>query len=30
MKVLLGEFNAEVGRENIFVLTIGNGESTSG
>jgi hypothetical protein len=24
MKVLLGDFNAKVGRENIFELTIGN------
>jgi hypothetical protein len=24
MKILLGEFNAKVGRENIFKLTIGN------
>jgi len=25
MKILLGDFNAEVGRENIFKPTIGNG-----
>ena len=25
MKILLGDFNAEVGRENIFKLRIGNG-----
>jgi len=24
MKILLGDFNAKVGRENIFKLTIGN------
>jgi len=24
MKILLGDFNAEVGKENIFKLTIGN------
>ena len=29
MKILLGDFNAKVGRENIFKPTIGN-ESTSG
>jgi len=29
MKILLGDFNAKVGRENIFKPTIGN-ESTLG
>ena len=29
MKIILGDFNAKVGRENIFKLKIGN-ESTSG
>jgi hypothetical protein len=29
MKILLGNFNAEVGKENIFKPTIGN-EKTSG
>jgi hypothetical protein len=24
MKILLGDFNAKVGRENIFILIIGN------